>query len=248
MTVLKLVSAFNSIIGTKSRKVTEITDETRKFLDDMMDTLHHQAGATGLAAVQVGRLENLIVINLGDGNPRKLINARITWNSEEEQEPKRESCLTLSDYSKPLLLRPTAMIPRWKEIEVEYLDEYGKQHRQRFDGDLARTLQHEIDHIEGKTFADHRAVTSERREQIFQELRAPYNGSTQEPPEVWGEMAVERVTDENGNIVRNPDGYPVKRVVPIEVDAAGTPVSIQPLQTPKIKTGKGAGQRRGRLR
>ena len=211
MAVLSLASAFNPIVEQPSENVKEITAETRQFLEDMLDTLRHQEGVTGLAAIQCGRKEKLIVIDGQDGTePLKLINARILWYSPEQEE-KRESCLTYSDYSNPMLVRPRAIVFRSKEVDVEYQDENGKRHKKRFSGVLAWRLQHEIEHTEGKPFVDRLPV--EIKEEILRELKEAHNPDSEEPVSgMWRPKEVKRKRKPNGEIEMYEDGFPKKTV------------------------------------
>lgn len=114
------------------------------ILDDMAETMYAQGNGAGLAACQVGILKRLVVIDMGDGLI-KLVNPVV-----EEQgglQECEEGCLSIPDrFGKTL--RP-------QFVTVTALDENGKEIRIRGEGDLAKCLCHELDHLDGILFVDH---------------------------------------------------------------------------------------------
>lgn len=134
----------DDILRKKSREVTEINDRIRMILDDMAETMYAQGNGAGLAACQVGILKRLVVIDMGDGLI-KLVNPVV-----EEQgglQECEEGCLSIPDrFGK--MLRP-------QFVTVTALDENGKEIRIRGEGDLAKCLCHELDHLDGILFVDH---------------------------------------------------------------------------------------------
>lgn len=134
----------DDILRKKSREVTEINDRIRMILDDMAETMYAQGNGAGLAACQVGILKRLVVIDMGDGLI-KLVNPVV-----EEQgglQECEEGCLSIPDrFGKTL--RP-------QFVTVTALDENGKEIRIRGEGDLAKCLCHELDHLDGILFVDH---------------------------------------------------------------------------------------------
>ena len=134
----------DDILRKKSREVTEINDRIRMILDDMAETMYAQGNGAGLAACQVGILKRLVVIDMGDGLI-KLVNPVV-----EEQgglQECEEGCLSIPDrFGKTL--RP-------QFVTVTALDENGNEIRIRGEGDLAKCLCHELDHLDGILFVDH---------------------------------------------------------------------------------------------
>lgn len=139
------------------RKVTEdITPdypELQKLIQDMFETLE-QAEGIGLAAPQIGLPIRLVIVDLdplAEDFPefkdfRKVyINAHIIETSEET-EGMEEGCLSVPGIHEK--------VTRPKKIHVKYLDENFTEHDEWVDGYLARVMQHEFDHLEGKVFVD----------------------------------------------------------------------------------------------
>ena len=142
---------------TVLRKVTEdITPDypdLQKLIGDMFETVT-QAEGIGLAAPQIGLPIRLVIIDLDPlsedfpefkGFRRAYINAHIIETSEET-ETMEEGCLSLPGIHEKVT-RPT-------RIHVKYMDENFVEHDEWVDGYLARVMQHEFDHLEGKVFVD----------------------------------------------------------------------------------------------
>ena len=134
----------DEILRKKERTVDIIDDKIRELLEDMVETLHRYNGV-GLAAVQVGVLKRLVVIDVYDGKgPIKLVNPVIVKQKGEQEV--EEGCLSFPNkYVK--IVRPA-------EVTVEALDENGKKIKIHGKELLAQALSHEIDHLEGILFMD----------------------------------------------------------------------------------------------
>ena len=134
----------DEILKKKSREVEVIDDKIKELLDDMVETMHKYNGV-GLAAVQVGVLKRIIVIDLyDDKGPMKLINPVIV--KEKGEQEVEEGCLSFPNkYAK--MVRPA-------EVTVEALDENGQKVKIRAKELLAQALCHEIDHLNGIVFVD----------------------------------------------------------------------------------------------
>ena len=163
MAVLPLVIAPDERLNQASKPVEEVTDDVRKLLDDMLDTMYAHKGI-GLAAVQVGVHLRAIVVDVAQldeqNKPMKFINPEIVESSEELQ-GYQEGCLSFPDqYSE--VVRPAV-------ITVKYLDEHGEAKEMQADGVLAVCLQHEIDHTDGVVFVDH--VSKLKRDMIIRRLK-----------------------------------------------------------------------------
>lgn len=144
MAIRQIREEGDEILKKKSREVEEVDDKIRQLLDDMVETMHKYNGV-GLAAVQVGILKRLIVIDLyDDKGPMKLINPVII--KEKGEQEVEEGCLSFPNkYAK--MIRPA-------EVTVEALDENGKKVRIKAKELLAQALSHEIDHLNGITFVE----------------------------------------------------------------------------------------------
>jgi len=141
----------------KSLRVHVITDETRQLIEDMRsaaldweDSRPHEI-AVALAAVQIDRLERVVIIrgdfeNKEDRTFTVLINPEIV-KYEGEIVTDHEGCLSVRDIY--------GAVPRHNKIRLKALDEEGNEVRAKSEGFLARVLQHEIDHTNGICFVDH---------------------------------------------------------------------------------------------
>lgn len=126
-----------------SRPVEEITPRILTLLDDMTETMR-EAGGCGLAAVQVGVLRRVVVIEIEDGQVYELINPKIVAFAGEQQE--QEGCLS----------NPGAygITKRPKAVTVRALDRYGKEFELNGTDLMARAICHECDHLDGRLYTD----------------------------------------------------------------------------------------------
>ena len=135
------------LLRKKSNKLEKVDDEIRKLLDDMLETMYAAPGI-GLAAVQIGILKRLIVIDISkenEKNPLFLINPKVNFKSTKTS-VYEEGCLSLPGYF--------AEIERPAECNISYLDYNGKKDLEA-SGLLATCIQHEIDHLDGILFIDY---------------------------------------------------------------------------------------------
>jgi peptide deformylase len=149
MAVREIVKLPNPVLRHVSEPVAEVTDDVRRIMDDMLDTMYDAPGI-GLAAVQIGVPRRLVVIDLAkEGEPKDplfLVNPEITWVSEEQSEYE-EGCLSIPDFFD--------MVSRPKEVDLRFLDLQGERREIRCSGVLATCVQHEIDHLNGVLFIDY---------------------------------------------------------------------------------------------
>lgn len=131
------------ILRKKGEAILGIGKEESRILADMAETMYLKGGV-GLAAIQVGALKNMVVIDIGEGL-MKLINPVIL--KKEGVEIQEEGCLSVPD--------KCVNVKRSKKIIVDYLNEDGRATRLAADGLLARVIQHEIDHLFGKLIIDY---------------------------------------------------------------------------------------------
>ena len=125
-------------------KPEEINDELRAFLDEMFDAMI-EANGVGLAGPQAGISKRLFVVIADDDVRRVFINPQIISTSAE-----------LCDYEEGCLSVPGVYenIQRPAKVTVQALNEKGKPFTLEADGLLARIIQHENDHLDGKLFID----------------------------------------------------------------------------------------------
>jgi len=156
------------------RKVAEDipTDypELKQFLADMFETLDQSEGI-GLAAPQVGRSVRVVVIDLDvlsedmpeyKGFRRAFINPHIVEYDESKTDTSEEGCLSLPAIHEKVV-RPT-------RIHVQWVDEDFQPHDEWIEGYLARVMQHEFDHLDGKMFVDR--VSPLRKQLIKSKLKS----------------------------------------------------------------------------
>lgn len=153
--ILPLVTEPDPLLHLPSKEVEEITGDIKHLMQDMLATMYHSEGI-GLAAVQVGFLLKLVVIDidhyekqeafLHNNEPLFMINPIIVDKSLE-MVSFCEGCLSLPT------IRGDVMRHEW--IVVEYKDQDGNKQSKKFTGLLSICAQHEIDHTNGIIFIDH---------------------------------------------------------------------------------------------
>ena len=156
MARINVVIAPDPILNVKSQAVKqeELTEQMRGFIKDMTDTIYTD-NAVGFAAIQFGVPKKIIVIDLKNDYeverpkgfyPLTIINPVLTYQSEEMMIAK-EGCMSIPEIRLD--------VPRPKDVEIKFVDLDFKEHTLRTGGWLARCIQHEIDHLVGKTLLDH---------------------------------------------------------------------------------------------
>ncbi|MDO4165625.1 MAG: peptide deformylase [Bacteroides sp.] len=159
------------------RKVAEdITPDypnLKELIANMFETMD-KADGVGLAAPQIGLPIRVVVVDLNvlsEDMPeykdfrKAYINAHILEVSGEEVSME-EGCLSLPGIHEP--------VKRGSKIRVKYLDENLEPHEEEVEGYLARVMQHEFDHLEGKMFIDH--LSTLRKQMIKGKLNAMLKG------------------------------------------------------------------------
>jgi peptide deformylase len=132
------------ILRQETKPIADVTEEIRRLIDDMFETMYAAKGI-GLAAPQVGRRERVAVIDVGEGRPFAIINPEIVL--AEGSAKGEEGCLSIPEVY--------GDVERAARVIVRAVGRDGEP----FDVDatelLARCLQHEIDHLHGKLFIDY---------------------------------------------------------------------------------------------
>lgn len=170
MTIRPIIEVPDKRLKTVSQRVTEVTDDTRALMDDMLETMY-DANGIGLAAIQVGVADRVIVMDisqrmqadveaqedteenleedpeevLGETGPRYFVNPEIVWASEETRNY-QEGCLSVPGFYDD--------VARPAQCRVAFLDYGGQSQELECDGLLATCIQHEMDHLEGIVFLD----------------------------------------------------------------------------------------------
>src|SRR6266540_215263 len=100
MPVREIIKLPNPMLRQVSKPAGEITDETRRIMDDMLDTMYDAPGI-GLAAIQIGIPQRLVVIDLAKQGEEKqpifLVNPEIRWTSEVQWDSE-EGCLSIPEF------------------------------------------------------------------------------------------------------------------------------------------------------
>ena len=143
MALLKIITENDPTLRKKSRPVTEITPRILTLLDDMAETMRNAEGV-GLAAVQVGVLRRIVVIECVPGQLLELINPVIIETSGLQRT--REGCLSLPG--------KCGITERPMKVTVEALNREGKKVTYTGTGLLAKAFCHEIDHLDGIIYSD----------------------------------------------------------------------------------------------
>ena len=140
MALRNVVKLGDPILNKVSRKVEKFDEKLGILIDDMLETLYKENGV-GLAAVQVGILKRVVVIDIGEG-PMELVNPEITLTEGEQRE--QEGCLSLPG-KWGVTVRPM-------KVQVKAQDRNGKWQVFTGEGLKARAFCHELDHLDGVLF------------------------------------------------------------------------------------------------
>lgn len=177
MAILPILEIPDPRLRLISTPVAGVTDELRALMDDMLETMYDAPGI-GLAAIQVGVPQRVLVIDLqrritpvdADGNeiedeatvihdPRFFVNPEIVWESADYG-VYNEGCLSVPEQY--------GDVERPARVRVKWLDYNGQLHEEELDGLLATCLQHEMDHLDGILFVDH--LSKLKRDIILKKL------------------------------------------------------------------------------
>ena len=149
MTIKEIITVPNEILKKVSEPIEKVGINEKKLITDLFETMYNSKGI-GLAAVQVGILKRILVIDVSTKDEKKeplsFINPIIKSVSNETS-IYEEGCLSIPD--------TFIEIERPKICEVEYIDINGKKKILECDGLLSTCLQHEINHLDGKLIIDH---------------------------------------------------------------------------------------------
>ena len=148
MAIRKILTEPDPFLRQKSHEVYGVDDETRKLMDDMLDTMYAAPGI-GLAAIQVGITKRIIVIDTSKEEEKKplyFVNPKIIIKSKNNS-TYEEGCLSVPGQF--------AEIERPDKCHINYLDYNGNSQELKAVGLLATCIQHEIDHLEGILFIDY---------------------------------------------------------------------------------------------
>ena len=149
MSIKDIITVPDETLKKISKPIEKVGENEKKLIKDLFETMYNSNGI-GLAAVQVGILRRILVIDVSNKDEKKeplsFINPIIKKVSNDTS-IYEEGCLSIPD--------TFIEIERPKICEVEYIDINGKMKNLKCDGLLSTCLQHEINHLDGKLIIDH---------------------------------------------------------------------------------------------
>ena len=149
MSILPIVEAPDERLRKKSKPVKKLDKKIKKIISDMHQTLSAQKDpeGIGLAAPQVGINQQIFIADIGDG-PLAFINPKLIKKSGADVI--EEGCLSIPGV--------TVMVRRPERIVVRYVDENNQPHEKIYEEMMARVIQHEMDHLDGKLIVDYAGI------------------------------------------------------------------------------------------
>lgn len=171
MTIRPILTLPDPVLRKVSQPVARIDETVKTLARDMLETMYDAPGV-GLAAVQVGELVRLVVLDVGDEeddqrHPLVMVNPEIVTRGEELR-MHEEGCLSIPDVR--------IEIERPGTVTVRYLDLDGKRRELQAEGLLATAIQHEIDHLDGRLIIDF--LSRLKRDMIVRRFRKQAKGET----------------------------------------------------------------------
>lgn len=149
MAILPIIKAPDPILKKRCEPVERVDDDTRRLMDDMLETMYAAPGV-GLAAPQVAVHRRIIVVDTsdpeGNRNPMRMANPEIITASDELL-LREEGCLSFPQQYEE--------VERPATVRVRYLDHENEIREIDAEGLLAVCIQHEIDHLDGVLLVDH---------------------------------------------------------------------------------------------
>jgi peptide deformylase len=151
--ILPVVAYGHPVLKKVAEDIPADSPELKQFIADMWETMYVSDGV-GLAAPQVNRSVRLFVIDAtafaekypeAEHFKKAFLNARI-YKEEGDDFSFNEGCLSFPGLREDIMRKPV--------IHIRYMDENFVEHDDRYDGVIARVIQHEYDHIEGIVFVD----------------------------------------------------------------------------------------------
>lgn len=183
--VLPIYAYGQSVLRERAADIEGDSPELQALIDDMVETMHAASGV-GLAAPQVGQGLRLFVADLSPyaddlaeenggevpayaQGPIVLINPEVHLDEDSEEVDVEEGCLSIPD------LRETVWRP--DRLTVRFLDRRFQPQALDAEGQLARVIQHEFDHLEGILYLDH--LSPLRRRLLQRRLKAIARGDVE---------------------------------------------------------------------
>ena len=143
MAQLEIRTLGDPVLREVALPVRKVNEETKILIKNMFETMY-AANGVGLAAPQVGVGKRVFVIDVGDGEPFALVNPVLVkgWREIEDS----EGCLSVPGVYLP--------VKRYEKVKFSGRNEKDRAVTIEATGFLARALQHELDHLDGKVFVD----------------------------------------------------------------------------------------------
>lgn len=137
----------DATLQSPAAAIEHVTPDIENLIDDMVETMYAAPGV-GLAAPQIGVPLRIFVIDLSVGRDAKALITMINpeWIERDGMQLEEEGCLSLPGFN--------ATVPRPARAVVRGLNRQGDEHTVEGTGLLARALQHEMDHLDGRLFVD----------------------------------------------------------------------------------------------
>lgn len=147
MTVRPFIPYNDRRLHIAAEPVPAITETVRMIWDDMIDTMDAMPGV-GLAAPQIGIMQRLAVVDASDkrGQAVRMANPEVLHASVQ---------MRAHDEASPNLPGVFARIERPRAVTVRFMNDQGEIEERDFVGLWATSVQHQIDHLNGKTYVDH---------------------------------------------------------------------------------------------
>lgn len=163
MAVLKVVFSPDPVLRRKAEPVKEITPEIKKLVEDMYETMYAENGV-GLAANQVGISLRIFTMDVTDDRSHRMCAINPELLSVEDEQGEDEGCLSYPGaYDK---------VVRGNKVRFKALDVDGNPYEMEAVGLMARCVQHEIDHLNGKLFVDHlSSLKKDRARKKFEKFK-----------------------------------------------------------------------------
>ena len=154
MAILEILQYPDPRLTLPAQRVEKIDAQTRKLIDDMVETMYAAPGV-GLAATQVDAHLQIIVIDVSEGGTdlRVFINPEIT--RREGVAVNQEGCLSVPGVYDN--------VERAESVTVTALDRNGSRFTLNASGMLATCIQHEMDHLQGRVFVEHLSDLKQNR-------------------------------------------------------------------------------------
>jgi peptide deformylase len=160
MAKLDILEFPDARLRRKALPVYEVTDDTRRFIDDMLETMYAAPGI-GLAATQVNVLQRILVMDISENQnqPQVFINPQIRV-IDEALDRYDEGCLSVPGFYES--------VERPQHVRVDAINRDGQAFTVELSGLAAVCVQHEVDHLDGKLFVDY--ISPLKRQRIRQKL------------------------------------------------------------------------------